>query len=75
MLNLLFSCLAISVVCLEVVGWMERSSILVTCREQQKALNSLVHQATASRSAKKRLKNVLEPASFIHLTQSFLILF
>ena len=53
---LIFSCLAISIVCREVIGWMERSFVLATCQEERKALNSLVHQGTASRVLKKRLK-------------------
>ena len=50
------ACLAISVihVCRKVVGWMERSSVLAACREEREALNI------------KRLKNVLDQASFIH---------
>ena len=52
-LTLLFSCLAISFVCCEVVRWLERCFILATCQEKRKALNSLVHQEKARGSQKK----------------------
>ena len=48
--------MSISVVCCEVVGWLERSSVLAKCQVEHKTLNSLVHQGTTSRAAKRTSK-------------------
>ena len=64
--KLVYYCLATSVVCLEVVRWLGKCSVLATCQEKRKALNRFCS------SSKNHLLIALKPASFIHLAQSFL---